>query len=97
MGYNLIHRPWRVKKKWMFILMLLELFGLIPILVLFGIAQPDMYRTRLWQVGFDNKFNSNPAMIIYAYANHRPLPQIPFVWSQMWAQLVIHILGNKTC
>jgi len=81
MAYNIIHRPWRARR-WLFITMGLELAGLIPILVLFGIAQPDMFRSRLWQVGYENRFNSNPAMIIYAYANHRPLPQIPFVWSQ---------------
>ena len=82
MNYHFIHRPWRVKRRLAFLTMLFELFGLVPALVLFGIAQPDMYRTRLWQVGYENRFNSNPAMILYAYANHRPLPQIPFVWSQ---------------
>ena len=40
----------------MWILMLLELVGLIPVLVLFGIAQPDLYRTKMWQIGFDNGF-----------------------------------------
>ncbi len=62
--------------------MLFELIGLVPILVLFGIEQPDLYRTKFWQIGFDNKLNSNPNMVLYAYANHRPLPTIPFVWSQ---------------
>lgn len=62
--------------------MFFELIGLIPILVLFGIEQPDLYRSKFWQIGFDNKLNSNPNMILYAYANHRPLPKIPFVWSQ---------------
>jgi len=81
MGYRLIHRPWRVRKPF-YISMVFELAGLVPLLVLFGIAQPDMYRTRMWQVGFDNGFNSNPNMILYAYANHRPLPAVPFVWSQ---------------
>ncbi len=42
----------------------------MPMLVLFGISQPDLYRTKMWQVGFDNGFNSNPNMILYAYANH---------------------------
>jgi hypothetical protein len=60
----------------------LELAGLIPLLVIFGISQPDLYRTKFWQIGFDKGFNSNPKMILYAYANHRPLPTIPFVWSQ---------------
>lgn len=63
--------------------MIAELAGTVPMLVLFGIAQPDLYRTKMWQVGYDNGFNSNPKMILYAYANHRPLPNIPFVWSQM--------------
>jgi hypothetical protein len=63
--------------------MLFELLGLVPILVLFGIAQPDMYRTKLWQIGYDNKFNSDPRMILYAYANHQPLPTVPLVWSQL--------------
>lgn len=62
--------------------MSLELLGLIPLLVLFGIAQPDLYRTHLWQIGWEWRFNSNPAMILYAYANHRPLPTVPFVWSK---------------
>jgi hypothetical protein len=81
MTYHLIHRPWRVRKP-LFLIMGFELIGLIPILVLFGIAQPDLYRTKMWQVGFENQFNSNPNMILYAYSNHRPLPNIPFVWSQ---------------
>jgi hypothetical protein len=80
MAYTIVRRKWRGKKtKW--VLMPLELIGLIPMLALFGIAQPDLYRTSMWQVGFNNRFNSNPAMILYAMANHQPLPNIPFVWS----------------
>ncbi|KHN96744.1 uncharacterized protein MAM_05300 [Metarhizium album ARSEF 1941] len=59
-----------------------ELIGLVPTLVIFGIAQPDMYRTDMWQIGFENKLNSNPNMILYAYANYRPLPNVPLIWSQ---------------
>jgi hypothetical protein len=82
MAYRILYRRWPVRKPvWMS--MIFELVGLVPILVLFGIAQPDMYRTKLWQVGFDNQFNSNPLMILYAYANHRPLPTVPLVWSQL--------------
>ncbi|PKS08209.1 hypothetical protein jhhlp_001056 [Lomentospora prolificans] len=81
MAYRIIHRKWRLRKP-MWWGMVLELLGLVPILVLFGIEQPDLYRTKFWQIGFDNKLNSNPNMILYAYANHRPLPTIPFVWSQ---------------
>ena len=81
MAYHVFHRKWRVRKP-MWWAMLFELIGLVPILVLFGIEQPDLYRTKFWQIGFDNKLNSNPNMVLYAYANHRPLPTIPFVWSQ---------------
>jgi len=55
---------------------------LIPLLVLFGISSPDLYRTTMWQVGYDNGFNSNPAVVIYAIANFQPPPNIPLVWSQ---------------
>ncbi|CAK7568684.1 MAG: hypothetical protein SEPTF4163_006684 [Sporothrix epigloea] len=59
-----------------------ELGLIVGLLVLFGLAQPNTYRTLMWQIGFDNGFNSNPNMILYAYANHQPLPAVPFVWSQ---------------
>jgi len=72
-------KPARKGTAW---LMPLELMGLIPILVIFGIAQPDLYRTDLWKIGYENKLNSNPNMILYAYANHKPLPQVPLVWSR---------------
>jgi hypothetical protein len=63
---------------------ILELAGTVAALALFGIADPDLYRTALWQVGSDNGFNSSPLEILYAYANYRPLPTIPFVWSQTY-------------
>lgn len=59
-----------------------ELAGLVPLLVIFGIAQPDLYRSKMWQIGYDNGLNSNPNMILYAYANHRPLPTVPLIWSK---------------
>ncbi len=62
--------------------MIPELLGTIGMLVLFGMEQPDLFRIQFWQIGFDHQLNSNPNMILYAYANHRPLPDIPFVWSQ---------------
>lgn len=62
--------------------MIPELLLVIAVLVLFGISQPDAYRTLLWKIGHEYKFNSSPTMILYAYANHRPLPEIPLVWSQ---------------
>jgi len=62
--------------------MVAELLGTVAVLVMFGTAQPDNYRTQLWQAGNDLNFNSSPNVILYAYANYRPLPDIPFVWSQ---------------
>jgi len=62
--------------------MIIELASSVAALTLVGIASPDLYRTKMWQVGFDNGFNSNPDQILYAYANYRPIPKTPFVWSQ---------------
>lgn len=62
--------------------MIVELAGLIPILVIFGIAQPDLYRSKMWEIGYENGYNSNPNIILYAYANNRPLPKIPLIWSK---------------
>ncbi|TVY49819.1 hypothetical protein LOCC1_G000456 [Lachnellula occidentalis] len=67
--------------KFVLALMVVELGGAIAALALFGIAEPDLYRTKLWQVGADNGFNSSPKTILYAYANYRKIPSIPFVWS----------------
>jgi len=83
MVYHAIHRKWpRTKPVW--VVIPLELFGLVPILVLFGISQPDAWRTKLWEIGYNYQFNSNPLMTLYAYANYEPLPTVPFVWSQMY-------------
>lgn len=80
--YRLIPRAWtRVGSKAVGWLMPVELAVLVPILVIFGIAQPDLYRSDMWQIGFDNKLNSNPNMILYAYANYRPLPKVPLIWT----------------
>ncbi|KAK4204032.1 hypothetical protein QBC40DRAFT_273823 [Triangularia verruculosa] len=81
MGYRLLHRPWRAKRP-LYWGMVPELAGIIPLLVLFGVQQPDAWRTLFWRIGADYKLNSSPTMLLYAYANHRPLPTIPFVWSQ---------------
>lgn len=81
MAYTIFRRPWRAKRP-LYWGMVPELAGIIPLLVLFGVQQPDAFRTLFWRIGFENKLNSNPNMILYAYANHQPLPTIPFVWSQ---------------
>ena len=79
--YYILHRRWR--KKWpQYWGMLPELAGVIAVLVLFGIQQPDLFRTKFWRIGADMKLNSSPTIILYAYANHRPLPTVPFVWSR---------------
>lgn len=86
-SYRLVHRKWpTISRKATIWLMPLELAGLIAVLVIFGIAQPDLYRTKMWQIGFDNGLNSNPNMILYAYANFKPLPKVPLIWSSTQVQ-----------
>lgn len=81
MAYHILRRPWRHRKIYYYT-MIPELATIVALLVLFGLAQPNTYRTLMWQIGYNNGFNSNPNMILYAYANHVPLPTVPFVWSQ---------------
>ncbi|KAH7027777.1 uncharacterized protein B0I36DRAFT_143295 [Microdochium trichocladiopsis] len=83
MVYRPIHRQWRTPKRAFYIPLIFELGATVGLLILFGIAQPDLFRTQLWQAGADLNFNSSPVLLLYAYANHEPLPQIPFVWSLM--------------
>lgn len=71
--------------------MAMELAGTVAVLAMFGIAEPNLYRTKMWQVGYDNKFNSNPKQILYAYANHRPIPKTPFVWTSTLTQFNVAI------
>ncbi|MCJ1272380.1 hypothetical protein MMC21_000166 [Puttea exsequens] len=75
-----------VPHKWRTPKILLGLFVLevpmcIAALALFGIAEPDLYRTRFWQEGSDHGWNSNPNQLIYAYANYKPI-QAPLPWRQ---------------
>ncbi|PNY28382.1 Uncharacterized protein TCAP_01696 [Tolypocladium capitatum] len=81
-SYRFIPRAWtRLGSKAVGWLIPVELAVLVPLLVLFGISQPDLYRSDMWQIGFDNKLNSNPNMVLYAYANYRPLPNVPLIWT----------------
>lgn len=64
----------------MLALLVIELPLTVGMLVLFGIADGDTYRTKLWQNGSDYGFNSNPNEILYAYANYRPI-SVPLIWS----------------
>ncbi|KAF2461406.1 hypothetical protein BDY21DRAFT_278486 [Lineolata rhizophorae] len=76
-------------------LMVLEFCLTVPILALFGIASPDLYRTKLWEDGADNGFNSSPQTLVYAAANYRPM-DVPDVWSQFTTNfnLVISVLST---
>lgn len=67
--------------------MALELPFTIVILTLTGIASHNLYRTKLWQDGADNGFNSSPDEQLYAAANYRPY-KVPTVWSELYVFLV---------
>ena len=79
--WPLFVRRWRFQH-FIILLLVLELALSVPTLALFGIADPDLYRTKLWQAGANAGFNSAPSVILYAYANHRPIA-VPLVWSQL--------------
>lgn len=83
MAYILLRRQWRSTRA-MYFTMIAELLGTVAVLVLFGISQPDLYRTKLWRAGHELGFNSSPNVILYAYANYEPLPKLPFIWSQTY-------------
>lgn len=68
----------------MYGLLIAELLLTVAALALFGIAAPNTYRTKLWKDGARRGFNSDPNVILYAYANHRPIPKEPLVWSQLY-------------
>lgn len=82
MAWLFITRRWRMPKI-MLALMVIEFPLTVAALALFGIADPDTYRTKLWQNGADQKFNSSPVMILYAFANYKPIP-VPLVWSSLY-------------
>lgn len=84
-SYATIPRQWKFPKAILY-LFAIELLIEIAALALFGIAQPDLYRTRLWQEGSDHGWNSNPNSIIYAYANYRPV-HTPLPWSQLYVRI----------
>ncbi|EFX05224.1 hypothetical protein CMQ_3293 [Grosmannia clavigera kw1407] len=88
--YRIVHRPWRGRKPFYY-LMIFELGGVIGLLILFAISQTDPYRKSMWQIGWDHRWNSNPSEILYAYANHKPIPTTPFVWSTLLTNFNIAI------
>lgn len=80
MAKILIARRWRVEKLF-WALLILEIPLTIALLALFGIADPDTYRTKLWRNGSVKGFNSDPSEILYAYANYQPI-SVPLIWSR---------------
>ena len=71
-------------------LFILETPLTIACLVLFALASPDTYRTRLWQVGSDHHFNSNPNEVLYSFANYKPI-HTPLVWSRLYVLAISYI------
>lgn len=70
------------------ILIGIELPFTVAVLALFGIASPNLYRTKLWQDGADNGFNSSPDELVYKYANYQPYT-VPRPWSQLYEGLYV--------
>lgn len=88
-----IPRKWKTPRA-IIPLFVVELCIEIAALALYGIAQPDLYRTRLWQEGSDHGWNSSPSEIIYAYANYRPI-STPLPWSQLCVYSPITLSSAK--
>lgn len=84
--FSSIPRQWRTPR-FLMALFVIELPFSIAALALFGIAEPNLYRTRFWQEGADLGWNSSPSSIIYAYANYKPI-STPLPWSQLYAALL---------
>ncbi|EMC94457.1 hypothetical protein BAUCODRAFT_35677 [Baudoinia panamericana UAMH 10762] len=80
---------WRIPKL-MAALLILEFPLTVACLALYGIADPNTYRTKLWQNGADQGFNSAPSVILYSYANYKPIAT-PMVWSSYMVQFNIAI------
>ncbi|WEW57652.1 hypothetical protein PRK78_003119 [Emydomyces testavorans] len=75
-------------------LLVIELPFTVAVLALFGIASPNLYRTKLWQDGADNGFNSSPDELVYRFANYEPYTT-PRPWTQFITNfnLVISVLS----
>ena len=91
-GFGLYKRlksklPWWVGLSWrngkiLPILFAVELPLTIAGLALFGIADPDTYRTALWTEGSVQGWNSDPSELLYAAANYKPMAA-PTPWNQL--------------
>ncbi|KAK0252500.1 hypothetical protein B0A54_05758 [Friedmanniomyces endolithicus] len=84
-----IARTWRIPPI-IIALIVIEFPLTVACLALYGIADPDTYRTKLWQNGYDKGFNSAPNSILYNYANYKPA-YTPMIWSSQMVQFNIAI------
>ena len=80
--------PWWMKLDWrqpkvLLILCAIEFPFTVAALTIFGIADPNTYRTDLWLEGAKHGWNSHPSAIMYSYANYRPA-EIPIPWAQLY-------------
>jgi hypothetical protein len=71
-SFDWVNLQWRWKKLF-YAMVIIELPFTVAALALFGIADPDLYRTQLWQEGANHGWNSDPIEILYSYANYRPI------------------------
>ncbi|KAF5966058.1 hypothetical protein FBULB1_11894 [Fusarium bulbicola] len=67
-----------------FALILAELAISTTAVTLFGLMYPVEFRSRLWENGGEEGWNSNPNKRIYCYANHQEPPEVPLIWSQRY-------------
>ncbi|KAM0433292.1 hypothetical protein ACHAPT_004168 [Fusarium lateritium] len=76
-------------------LILIEMTISLMAVILFGLAYPDRFRSRLWENGGEEGWNSNPNKRIYFYANHQEPPVVPLLWKQRLtdSNFAIAILG----
>ncbi|MCJ1409141.1 hypothetical protein MMC19_003219 [Ptychographa xylographoides] len=75
-----INLEWRWST-FFYVLIAVEVPFTVAALALYGIADPDLYRTQLWQEGANQGWNSDPIEILYSYANYRPIAT-PTPWNQ---------------
>lgn len=79
--------PWWMTLDWrnlkpIYALIIIEFPLTVATLALFGIADPNLYRTALWTEGSRHGWNSDPIELLYAYANYKPI-KVPTPWNQL--------------
>lgn len=85
---------WRPAIFWTVIGLVISEFPLtVAALALFGIADGNTYRSKLWQDGNLNGFNSSPTAALYAAANHQKYTT-PLIWSNLYVLLLSYSSGQ---